>query len=56
MMMCMLLVWVCVCVCCPRAANLHMADPEMHHDRLLLCGVANGSSLGLSHVVEVETR
>ena len=52
-------VCVCVCVCeCVRkgggAANLHMVGLAMRHSGLILCGVANGSSPGLSYVVETN--
>ena len=38
------------CVC---AANL-MVGPEMHYNGLIRCGIANGSSPGLGHVVETR--
>ena len=51
----MLCARVCVCVCvCVRAVNLHAVGPEMHHNRLIFCGVANGSSHGPSRVVETK--
>jgi len=48
---------VCVCVCmCGgiHSANLHMVSLKEHHNGLFLCGVANGSSPGLSRVVEIR--
>jgi len=52
---------VCVCVCacvracvrvcvCPCAANLYVVGPVMHHNGLIPCGAANGSTC------VVETR
>ena len=41
----------CMCVC---AANLLVVGLDMYHNELILYGVANGSSRGLSHVVETR--
>ena len=41
----------CVCV---HAAILLVVGSEMHHNGLILCGVANSSSAGLSCVVETR--
>ena len=42
---------------CPsafRAVNLNLVGPVMHYNGLIIFGVANGSSPGLSHIVETK--
>ena len=46
---------MCACVrVCVCAAKLFVVGLEMHHTRVICCGVGNGSSPGLSHLVETR--
>jgi len=56
MHVCVVCVCMYVCGCTwVRTADLHVVGPEMHHNGVILCGVANSSSSsGLSRVVETR--